>query len=130
MRLKALFRYSNTPIKRILCLAPCSLRSAFPPQHSRRRKFPGSGTCVALSSRESTRIGSLQGGLGELGYVKEKTVPFSTGGRKENRPAPDIAAELLRLKVDVIVTGGPTATLPATFMDSLLESLKLSEERQ
>ena len=57
-------------------------------------------------------------------------MPLSTGGRKENRPAPDIAAELLRLKVDVIVTGGPTATLPATFMDSLLESLKLSEERQ
>ena len=83
-----------------------------------------------LAAAESTRIGSLQGGLGELGYVKEKTVPFSTGGRKENRPAPDIAAELLRLKVDVIVTGGPTATLPATFMDSLLESLKLSEERQ
>ncbi len=50
-------------------------------------------------------------GLRELGYVEGKNIVIewrSAEGKIDRLPA--LAAELVRLKVDVIVTGGPTAT--------------------
>jgi putative ABC transport system substrate-binding protein len=64
-------------------------------------------------------------GLRELGYVEGKTIAIEyrfAEGRPERLPA--LAAELVRLKVDVIVTGGPpapedakqaTSTIPIVF---------------
>jgi putative ABC transport system substrate-binding protein len=64
-------------------------------------------------------------GLRELGYVEGKTIAIEyrfAEGRAERLPA--LAAELVRLKVDVIVTGGPpapeeakqaTSTIPIVF---------------
>jgi ABC transporter substrate binding protein len=57
-------------------------------------------------------------GLGELGYVYgQHFVTEPRGG--EGRPGsfPSLAAELVRLRVDVIVAGGPTAwsRLPAMY---------------
>ena len=47
----------------------------------------------------------------ELGYVEDKNIviEWRFGERKEDR-LPALAAELVRLKVDVIVTGGPIST--------------------
>jgi putative ABC transport system substrate-binding protein len=47
----------------------------------------------------------------ELGYVEDKNIviEWRFGGRKEDR-LPALAAELVLLKVDVIVTGGPIST--------------------
>jgi putative ABC transport system substrate-binding protein len=56
----------------------------------------------------------LMQGLRDLGYVEGKTVVFEdrrSGGRNERWP--DLAAELVRLKVQVIVTSGTPAALAA-----------------
>ena len=50
----------------------------------------------------------------ELGYVEGKNIVIEwrhADGKSDHLPA--LAAELVRLKVDVIVTSGPTATRPA-----------------
>ena len=52
--------------------------------------------------------GGLQRGLREFGYVEGRNVMFDrryADGRPERLPA--LAAELVRLKVDLILTGGP-----------------------
>ena len=43
-----------------------------------------------------------------LATSREKTLPSSTDMRRESRSAPELAAELVRLKVDIIVAAGPT----------------------
>jgi len=56
----------------------------------------------------------LREGLRDLGYVEGKNVVFEvrrSDGRSERWP--ELAAELIRLKVDVIVTQGTPATLAA-----------------
>jgi len=57
------------------------------------------------------RIEGFRQGLRELGYVEGKDIVIewrSSEGKFERRP--EIAAELVRLKPDVIVSGGPTVT--------------------
>src|SRR5262245_29638528 len=62
----------------------------------------------------SVRIEALRQGLRELGYVEGQDIAFEwrTAEGKADR-LPGLAAELVRLKVDVIVTGGAGATRPA-----------------
>jgi len=76
------------------------------------------------ATRESVAslFGALKEGLHDLGYVEGRNVVFEQryGGGKMER-LPELAAELVRLKVDVIVTGtnihvaavrGATKTIP------------------
>ena len=57
-------------------------------------------------------VSALLRGLRELGYVYgENFVTEPRGGEDKPERFPDLAAELVRLRVDVIVAGGPT--LPA-----------------
>jgi putative ABC transport system substrate-binding protein len=78
-------------------------------------KVPRVGVLLALShSAISDRIQAFQKGLRELGYVEGKSIVVEyryADGKFERLP--DLATELAGLKVDVIVTGGPTATRPA-----------------
>ena len=60
------------------------------------------------------RIGAFRQGLRELGYVEGKNIVIEwrdSEGRGDRVPA--LAAELVRLKVDVIVTSGSTGTRAA-----------------
>ena len=60
------------------------------------------------------RIEAFRQGLRELGYVEGKNIVIEwryAEGKPDRLPA--LAAELVRLKVDVIVTGGPAATRAA-----------------
>src|SRR5947207_13133574 len=60
------------------------------------------------------RIAAFREGLRELGYVEGKNVVIewrSAEGKLDRLPA--LAAELVRLKVDVIVTAGPPLTRAA-----------------
>src|SRR5919106_2237227 len=79
------------------------------------RKQPQIGVLLALShSAISDRIQAFREGLRDLGYVEGKTITVEyryADGKFERLP--DLATELVELKVDVIVTGGPTATRPA-----------------
>ena len=60
----------------------------------------------------SARIEAFRQGLRELGYVEGKNIVIEWRyARETDRPA--LAAELVRLKVDVIVTGGPGSTRAA-----------------
>jgi putative ABC transport system substrate-binding protein len=73
-------------------------------------KIPRIGYVTASSrSTVPTRIEAFQRGMRELGYVEDKTVAIEWrfGDGKPER-LPGLVAELVRLKVDVIVTGGPS----------------------
>jgi putative ABC transport system substrate-binding protein len=65
-------------------------------------------------STNPARIEAFQQGLRKLGYVEGKNI-FIEWRYAEGKPdrLPALAAELVRLKVDVIVTGGAGSTRPA-----------------
>ena len=65
----------------------------------------------APASSAAARIEAFREGLRELGYIEGKNIIIewrSSDGKPERRS--EIAAELVRLKVDVIVSAGPTVT--------------------
>jgi putative ABC transport system substrate-binding protein len=66
------------------------------------------------SSDEADRVAALQRGLAELGYVGGRNVVFiNRNGGTEMSRLPDLAAELVQSRVDVIVTSTNPATLAA-----------------
>ena len=86
-------------------------------------RVPHIGFLSSLSSAVvSARVEALRQGLRELGYVEGKNIVIEyryAEGKLDRLPA--LATELVRLRVDVIVTGGPsvnrfakeaTATIP------------------
>ena len=78
-------------------------------------KIPRIGFLGASSpSAISARIEAFRQGLRELGYVEGKNIVIEyryAEGKLDRLPA--LAAELVRLKVDVIVTAGPAPTRAA-----------------
>jgi putative ABC transport system substrate-binding protein len=76
------------------------------------KKFPRIGYLLIPSLSVMThRTDAFREGLRELGYVEGKTIliEWRSAEGKLNR-IPALAAELLRLKLDVIVSGGPAVT--------------------
>src|SRR5689334_10382152 len=79
------------------------------------RKIPRVGFLAQVSSSAiSARIDAFRQSLGELGYVEGQNINFEwrDAAGNENR-LNGLAAELVSLNVDVIVTAGPTATSAA-----------------
>ena len=78
-------------------------------------KVPRIGYLVGASlSAVSARIEAFRQGLRELGYVEGKNIVIEyryAEGKLDRLPA--LAAELVRLKVDVIVATGPPSTRAA-----------------
>jgi putative ABC transport system substrate-binding protein len=78
-------------------------------------KVPRIGFLAAVSpSAIAARTEAFRQGLRELGYMEGKSFVIEwryAEGKPDRLPA--LAAELVRLKLDVIVTGGPAATRPA-----------------
>src|SRR6266545_3242177 len=69
---------------------------------------------VASLSSNVARIEAFRRGLRELGYLEGKNIVIewrSAEGKFERQG--ELAAELVRLKVDVIVSSGPTMTRAA-----------------
>jgi putative ABC transport system substrate-binding protein len=79
------------------------------------KKVPRIGFLSSLSPAVvSDRMEAFRQGLRELGYVEGKNIVIEwryAEGKTERLP--DIAAELVRLNVDVIVTGGPAVNRSA-----------------
>jgi putative tryptophan/tyrosine transport system substrate-binding protein len=104
INLKSAFR--NRKFAIILCsllLAPCSDVKA-----QQSKKIPRIGYLSPLDQgRESTRAGVIRHALRELGYIEGQNVAVEyryADGKRERFP--ELAAELVRLKVDVIVAAG------------------------
>jgi len=86
-----------------------------PAEAQQPKKVPRIGYLSAPSlSSNSARVEAFQQGLRALGYVEGKNIVIewrSAEGKLDRLPA--LAAELVRLKVDVIVTAGQGSTRPA-----------------
>ena len=69
---------------------------------------------IGSASSATSRFEAFRQGLRELGYVEGQNIliewRFAEGKREE---LPALANDLVRLKVDVIVAAGTTATVPA-----------------
>jgi putative tryptophan/tyrosine transport system substrate-binding protein len=104
-------------IKTILVclLAIFFLATVVPAEAQQPGRVPRIGFLITSSpSAIATRMDAFRQGLRELGYVEGKNIVIErrhAEGKSDRLPA--LAAELVSLKVDVIVTSGPTATRPA-----------------
>jgi len=69
---------------------------------------------LTTHSAQATRVEPLRAGLRDLGYVEGQNIviEYRWAEGKYDR-FPDLAAELVRLKVDIIVTGGTPSTQAA-----------------
>jgi ABC-type uncharacterized transport system substrate-binding protein len=93
-----------------MLLALCASATAQQPT-----QVPRIGHLAAASlSAVAARTEAFRQGLRELGYVERRNIviEYRSAEGKPDR-IPTLASELVRLKVDVIVTGGPTATRAA-----------------
>ena len=101
-------------MKRILCLSLAIVmlvaRAIAEAQQPNRVPRIGYLSATGISARTE----AFRQGLRELGYVEGKNIviEWRYGEGKIDR-LPALAAELVRLKVDIIVTGGVGATRPA-----------------
>jgi putative tryptophan/tyrosine transport system substrate-binding protein len=93
----------------------CLLLAVFLPAGSSAQhaeKIPRIGYLGSVSpAANAARIEAFRQGLRELGYVEAKNIFIeyrSAEGQLDRLPG--LAAELVRLKVDIIVTGGPPAS--------------------
>jgi putative tryptophan/tyrosine transport system substrate-binding protein len=88
-------------------LSPCDAEQ---PQKTHRIGVLGATSPATIAAR----LDAFRQGLRELGYIEGKNivVEYSYADGKLNR-VPALAAEMVRLKVEVIVTGGSAATRPA-----------------
>jgi putative ABC transport system substrate-binding protein len=95
----------------------CSILLAlpFPARAQQPTKIPRIGYLGAASlSSNPARIEAFRQGLRELGYVEGKNIVIEWRSAEEKLDRlPALAAELVRLKVDVIVTSGPLPTRAA-----------------
>ena len=83
-------------------------------QAQQANKVPRVGNLYAGSpSTQSARIEAFRQGLRELGYVEEKNIIIDyryAEGKYDRLPV--LVAELVRLKVNIIITGGGQQPAP------------------
>jgi ABC-type uncharacterized transport system substrate-binding protein len=102
---------------RIFCVALSTMLFAlsFPAAAQQPKKVPRIGFLSgASSSAVASRTEAFRQGLRELGYVEGKNIVIEwryAEGKLDRLPA--LAAELVRLKVDVIVSSAPSPTRSA-----------------
>jgi putative ABC transport system substrate-binding protein len=98
-----------------LALSTLLLALCFPAQAQQPKKIPRIGYLGGASpSANAARIEAFRQGLRELGYVEGKNIVIEWRhheGKVDRLPA--LAAELVRLKVDIIITVGPPAARAA-----------------
>jgi putative ABC transport system substrate-binding protein len=89
--------------------------AAWPPAASAQQPTQVIGFLGALSASSwATRVEALRAGLRDLGYVEGKNIVFEFRWAEGNYDRlPTLVADLVRLKVDVIVTHGTPGVLAA-----------------
>ena len=91
-----------------LLFAPCSLRFAFPPTAQQPKKIPRIGYLSPVdAATESARAEAIRLALRELGYIEGQNIAteYRYAEGKLDR-LPELVADLVRLKVDIIVAAG------------------------
>jgi ABC-type uncharacterized transport system substrate-binding protein len=106
-------REEKTVKQRIFAVAVCAMLFAFcaSVQAQQSTKVPLVGYLNDALGLSDPRTEAFRQGLRDLGYVEGKNIVIEW--RQSGRRVSENAAELVRLKVDVIVTGGGGATRPA-----------------
>jgi len=110
--------------KKIYRIALCTMLFALSlsAEAQQPTKIPRIGYLLGVSlSASSARIEAFRQGLRDFGYVEGKNIIIewrSAEGKFDRLPA--LAAELVRLKVDVIVTAGPIPTRAAKEVTSTI----------
>jgi putative tryptophan/tyrosine transport system substrate-binding protein len=100
--------------RRIVIWLPLTLLLLTVAEAQQTKKIPRIGFLAAVSlAAISARIEAFRQGLKELGYVEGKDIVIEWRSEGKSERVPALAAELVRLKVDVIVTAGPLSTRPA-----------------
>jgi ABC transporter substrate binding protein len=118
--------------KAILCLTLSAMLFVLSSvaQAQQPAKIPRIGwLTIGFLSTTSARQEAFRQGLRELGYVEGKNILIEWRGADnipERRRA--LAEELVRLKVDVIVTGGSGATRPAKQATSTIPIVMASDD--
>jgi putative ABC transport system substrate-binding protein len=99
----------------VFALGAIFLTLSYPSEAQQPTKTPRIGLLGGASaSVNAGRIEAFRHGLRELGYVEGKNIVIEylwAEGKLDRLPA--LAAELVRLKVDIIVSAGPTVTRAA-----------------
>jgi putative tryptophan/tyrosine transport system substrate-binding protein len=99
----------------VLALGALLFSLCLPAEAEQPVKIPRVGFLIGSSpSANAARIEAFRQGLRELGYVEGKNIVIefrSADGKFDRLPA--LAAEIVHLKVDVIVTTGPIINRPA-----------------
>jgi putative ABC transport system substrate-binding protein len=117
IRLRASLQYSNTPIPRLrLCLTLCAVLFALcsSAEAQRSGRIPRIGLLLPYSPGPDARVEAFKQGLRELGYVEGQNVTLEyRWADGKFAQLPDLAADLVRLKVDVIVAVVTQASLAA-----------------
>ena len=118
--LRALLQYSNIPILRLrLCLTLCAMLFALCSiAEAQQPKIPRVGY---LAGGASSLPQPFVQGLRERGYFEGKNIlfEFRTTEGKSGRGS-ELAAELIRLKTDIMVTEGTGSTLAAKKLTSTI----------
>ena len=83
---------------------------------------------ISSPSASNLRAEAFRQGLREIGYVEGKNIVIEWRSAEETLDRlPALAAELVRLKVDVIVTGGPGSTRAAKVATSTIPIVMLQD---
>ncbi len=96
--------------KKIFCFALCAMLFAlsFPAQAQKPGKVYRIGYLfTGISAGDKSLLAAFRQGLQELGYLEGKNIviEYRMAARKRDR-YPAMEEELIRLKVEIIVTGG------------------------
>jgi putative tryptophan/tyrosine transport system substrate-binding protein len=107
--------FSIQNLKFTFMLGVLLLALSLPARAQQPAKLPRIGYLDAASiSSEAARNRAFRQGLGELGYAEGKNIIIEWRSAEEKPDRlPALAAELVRLKVDVIVTSGSSVTRAA-----------------
>ena len=106
---------AKTKSKIFICLLPTVILITDYVAAQQAKKIPRIGYLSAASaSSQVTYLEAFRQGLRELGYSEGKNIVIEERYAEGKRDRlSEFAAELVRLKIDIIVTGGPTVTRAA-----------------
>jgi putative tryptophan/tyrosine transport system substrate-binding protein len=99
----------------VCLLAVSLLTTTLPAEAQERKNVPGIGfLSVGTASAMAARVEAFRRGLREQGYIEGKDIVVEYRYAHDNlERLREFAAELVRLKVEIIVTGGAISTRPA-----------------